>query len=517
MKPQRIDGARTLLAWAGALSSVGCFGLVDYGSTGAGGSDASGGQSNSGGEPGTGGWGGTGGGLIDAHCAPEGASRCAPESPTSRVLCLDGAWTHADCDWDEGCDPSSGACALMIPECAGREPGDTFCSADDEVFVCGPGLVSATLAEVCEGTCIDHPGDPACAPPFCGDGKVQAVEACDDGNDDDTEECTSVCELGVCGDGITNGPEECDDGGSWDGNCSAACTWQVVELVSGPTHNCARRGDGAVKCWGLNNGGNLGLGDWRARGLGPGEMGAALPTVDLGSGRTATALGAGGAHTCARLDDGTTKCWGNSEYGQLGLGDRVARGDHPGELGDDLPVVDLGEGRTAVAFAPGFFRTCALIDDGSVKCFGRSQSGELGLPDGGHRGDEPGEMGDQLPAVALFGGVTAVALAAFEHHTCALLAGGSVKCWGRAASGQLGLGQPAQGLPFSDAWPAVDLGSQRTAVATRGWRPQLRAARRWQRQVLGRKRSGTAGARRFGVTWQRSQHDGRCLAGRGPR
>ena len=115
-----------------------------------------------------------------------------------------------------------------------------------------------------------------------------------------------------------------------------------------------------MKCWGYNGDGELGLGDTTSRGDGwPGEMGDNLPAVDLGTGRTATAIAAGGNHTCALLDDATVKCWGFNGYGQLGLGDTVARGDEVGAMGDSLPAVDLGTGRTAVAIAAGSNHTCA--------------------------------------------------------------------------------------------------------------------------------------------------------------
>jgi alpha-tubulin suppressor-like RCC1 family protein len=70
-------------------------------------------------------------------------------------------------------------------------------------------------------------------------------------------------------------------------------------------------------------------------------MGATLPEVDLGPGRTALQLTAGGNNTCARLDDGSVKCWGLNGNGQLGLGDAQDRGDGPGEMGAALPAVQL--------------------------------------------------------------------------------------------------------------------------------------------------------------------------------
>ena len=51
-------------------------------------------------------------------------------------------------------------------------------------------------------------------------------------------------------------------------------------------------------------------------------MGTCLPTVDLGTGRTARGITTGSLHTCARLDNDKVKCWGWNDDGQLGLGDR---------------------------------------------------------------------------------------------------------------------------------------------------------------------------------------------------
>lgn len=78
----------------------------------------------------------------------------------------------------------------------------------------------------------------------------------------------------------------------------------------------------------------------------------------------------GGSHTCAILTDDSVKCWGGNYNGQLGLGDTNSRGDESNEMGDNLPAVNLGTGRTAKAIATGGYHTCALLDNDSVKCWG---------------------------------------------------------------------------------------------------------------------------------------------------
>src|SRR3546814_10455118 len=128
-------------------------------------------------------------------------------------------------------------------------------------------------------------------------------------------------------------------------------------------------------------------------------MGDNLPTVDLGTNRTAVAIAARYDHTCALLDDGSVKCWGENNSGQLGYGDRIDRGDGPNEMGDNLPTVGLGTDLTAVAITCGYGNTCALLDDGSGKCWGKCSNGQLGYGDSITRGDGPNEMGENLPKV----------------------------------------------------------------------------------------------------------------------
>jgi alpha-tubulin suppressor-like RCC1 family protein len=139
--------------------------------------------------------------------------------------------------------------------------------------------------------------------------------------------------------------------------------------------------DQRIKCWGSSAYGQLGLGYGMTRGDQPGEMGQDLPTVDLGAGALAVALAASEAHTCALLEGGAVKCWGSNGYGLLGLGSTLASGDEPATL----PTVDLGTGAVAVALAAGFTHTCALLVDGSVKCWGENLYGRLGLGDGQRR------------------------------------------------------------------------------------------------------------------------------------
>ncbi len=247
-------------------------------------------------------------------------------------------------------------------------------------------------------------------------------------------------------------------GGDWTG------------LAVGGQHVCALSAKGEVRCWGSGSFGQLGSGTADDIGDEPGEMGAMLSPVDLGADRTATAIAAGVDHTCAILDDGALKCWGLNSFGQLGLGTNTTRiGDGLGEMGDDLPAVELGTGRTAVAVTAGPRHTCALLDDATIKCWGEGIFGKLGRPVAGLIGDQPGEMGDALPTVPLGTDRTATAVSAGSNHNCALLDGGEVKCWGFNVAGQLGQGDNEHrgddAGELGDNLPALDLGAGRTVTA----------------------------------------------------
>ena len=243
----------------------------------------------------------------------------------------------------------------------------------------------------------------------------------------------------------------------------------VTAATAGAAHTCALLDNGRVKCWGA--GSVLGQGTTNSRGDGPNEMGASLPAIDLGTGRTATVIAAGDNHTCAILDNGALKCWGLNEFGQLGLGDIATRGDGAGEMGNNLASVNLGAGRNAVAVVAGEDHTCALLDNATVKCWGRNTSGQLGLGDTAARGDAAGEMGDNLPVVDLGTGRTATALASGGGHVCALLDNATIKCWGFNSAGQLGLAEgtgTARGDgpgEMGDNLPSVNLGTGRSVSA----------------------------------------------------
>ncbi|CAM9675435.1 unnamed protein product, partial [Scytosiphon promiscuus] len=249
-------------------------------------------------------------------------------------------------------------------------------------------------------------------------------------------------------------------------------TFEATYVSSGSEFNCALAVTGDVKCWGRNNYGQLGLGDLDNRGGNDSstEMGDFLPTVDLGTDLVVDQLAlASGAHACAVFASGGLKCWGHNSDGQLGLGDTENRGDEPDEMGDNLDFVNLGTGVECSSVSLGALHTCAVVDDGDVKCWGSNNGGQLGYEDTQSRGNTVEQMGDFLPVVDLGRDQRAIAVSTGFYHTCALLYTGDVKCWGFGSSGQLGqayndsIGSTVGSM--GDNLEPVDLGTGRKAIA----------------------------------------------------
>jgi hypothetical protein len=175
-------------------------------------------------------------------------------------------------------------------------------------------------------------------------------------------------------------------------------------------------------------------------GDGIGQTVAATSTIDLGTGRTAIAISAGDLHTCALLDNAAVKCWGASANGRLGTGDTLDIGDESNEIGEALLPISLGTGVSAVAISAGGAHTCVLLNTSAVKCFGNGTDGRLGYGNQNNLGDGPSEMGDALATVNLGTGRTVLAVSAGLAHTCAMLDDATVKCWGNGGSGRRGSG-----------------------------------------------------------------------------
>jgi alpha-tubulin suppressor-like RCC1 family protein len=172
----------------------------------------------------------------------------------------------------------------------------------------------------------------------------------------------------------------------------------------------------------------------------PGELGGTLPFVNLGTDFRVRQLAVGQRHVCALGANGSVKCWGENYQGELGLGDNSDRGSGPGQMGDNLPALDLGTDFDVVALECGDISSCARSSDGRLKCWGNNGVGTLGLGDLDNRGDQMGEMGDALDTADVGAGLVALDVSVADAHVCALFTSGGIKCWGWGLYGQLGLG-----------------------------------------------------------------------------
>lgn len=141
-----------------------------------------------------------------------------------------------------------------------------------------------------------------------------------------------------------------------------------IGVCTGEKHSCAWTSGGSAFCWGEGGRGRLGYGDQTDRGKNNNQMGDKLPTIDIWGASSdvgVTSLSCGKAHTCAALADGTVRCWGENNKGQLGYGDDDSRGDGNNEMGDSLPAVDLSQGSEIVEqVALGSQFSCVLLSDG---------------------------------------------------------------------------------------------------------------------------------------------------------
>jgi alpha-tubulin suppressor-like RCC1 family protein len=186
----------------------------------------------------------------------------------------------------------------------------------------------------------------------------------------------------------------------------------AAELSLGVDFSCARRRGGTVVCWGNDQDGQLGTG----RGGKPGQW--STKPIRVAQLEGAVQISAGEYHACARMKDGTLRCWGNAADGQLGSAEeRVFATPRtiPGVSG-------------VVSVASGASHVCVLDASGGVRCWGRNTEGELG----------DGQLGSRIKPVVVRGLSDVVELSAGARHSCARRRDGKVACWGDNASGQLG-------------------------------------------------------------------------------
>ncbi|HEX8630158.1 MAG TPA: hypothetical protein VF755_18525, partial [Catenuloplanes sp.] len=201
-------------------------------------------------------------------------------------------------------------------------------------------------------------------------------------------------------------------------------------IATGDRHTCTLNFFGELWCWGANASGQLGVNSAAADSLVPVRVTARAPLA----GRELLQVDAGAAHTCVVDGDGEVYCWGENEYGQLGVGNTT----------DSRRPVRVPGLNGIIKVAAGATHTCALTSGGTVSCWGRNNAGQLGTNSLAPDVDTPQD-------VTTLTGI--VDLAAHESNTCAVKDNGTAWCWGSNEFGQLGDGS---GSPRSRVPVAVD-------------------------------------------------------------
>lgn len=215
----------------------------------------------------------------------------------------------------------------------------------------------------------------------------------------------------------------------------------VLRIAAGADHTCALLTDGSVECWGKNDLGQLGIGS---------HSNQAQPTMVHSLTAAATAITTGSNSSCALLKSGQAMCWGQNNRGQLGDSTHTNRTTPVAvsNLTDSLHKV--------VAISSGKESSCALLSDGSVKCWGKNTFAQLGIGSTSFSSATP----QHVPSLGA--GVASISVGG--AGACALMQDSSVKCWGSNSVGQVGVGSDA--TVISTPQTVSDIGNQAVALST---------------------------------------------------
>jgi alpha-tubulin suppressor-like RCC1 family protein len=246
---------------------------------------------------------------------------------------------------------------------------------------------------------------------------------------DGTAQCTGRNQFGQHGNGTTNDSTVLDP---------VSNLTTATQVVAGDEFACALLGDGTAKCWGLGESGQRGDNSFAT---------FAFVPVAVSGLTGATALAGGYEHTCALLSNGTMRCWGGNVEGQLGNGTTA-------NPGTNQPVAVSGiSGATAIT--TGAYHTCALLGNGTLRCWGRNGQGQLG----------DGTFTRSSAPVPVSGITNAAGVSGGGAHTCAVLSDGTVRCWGDNEFGQLG-----NGTTTTSTTPVQVVGIGGAIAVSAGWR-----------------------------------------------
>lgn len=263
--------------------------------------------------------------------------------------------------------------------------------------------------------------------------------------------CWGLNDSGQLGLGNIIGPEACFDGMP----CSKLpadvqnLTSAITMVSAGNFHTCALAAGGGLTCWGDNAYGQLGDGTIASRGF-PGDVSGLVSGI--------SSVSSGGYHNCAVTSAGAVKCWGLNDFGQLGTNP----GTSSQSVYSSTPITVQGfpaEFATVAAVAAGGMHSCVLNYMGAVQCWGRNYYGQLGN----------GSYNEYIPSPVCVGmslctgGIQSIS--AGNNHTCAVTTGGALKCWGEGDFGQIGNGNT---INHYDPQPVANMASGVISVSAGG-------------------------------------------------
>ncbi|MEZ4708285.1 MAG: carboxypeptidase regulatory-like domain-containing protein [Caldilineaceae bacterium] len=184
----------------------------------------------------------------------------------------------------------------------------------------------------------------------------------------------------------------------------------VAKISAGSRHTCAVMSSGSAKCWGNNVYGQLGNG----------TTDSSLTPIDVSDLGEVVDIDTGFYHTCALTSTNGAKCWGYGIEGRLGSG---------GSANSSVPVAVVGSSSDVAFLTVGQGHACTVTLSGGIKCWGYGRNGQLG-------NDTVNSAFSPVRVTSLNSGISKVF--AGGNHTCALLEAGSVQCWGLNNLAQFG-------------------------------------------------------------------------------
>ncbi len=196
----------------------------------------------------------------------------------------------------------------------------------------------------------------------------------------------------------------------------------AVSVLIGEEHGCHHTRIGQIYCWGKCSRGQCGNESYYKANKYKSSL---VPMLTEGIEKNIKSISSRYRHSCALLDNGKIKCWGWNEYGQLGNG-QMGKGNESA-----LPIYVEGLPDATIDVSVGYKHTCAVMANGDAYCWGANYSGECGT---GRK--SPGEIA--RPAKVTITNEKIRDISCGRNLTCAITESRKVLCWGENRDGQCG-------------------------------------------------------------------------------